>query len=294
MTLARPLGRGRAAPFVGASRGRGLRAETSGSRIAARLDDVLGSAPRSGPAIRRLRTEGVGKRYGETVALRGVSVALEPGTVHTVLGENGSGKSTLLKLLSGVARPSEGRILLDGEPVRAGSPRAMQSLGVATVFQEVLVSPHRSVTENVLLGYDGFVRRHMPRARRASAVAAVLGELSGTEIDLRAPAGELPLATRQLVVLARALVRLPSVLLLDEATAALDLRDRDRVFEVIADHARGGNLVVFVSHRLDEVRRLSDRVSVLRNGELIETLAREEATGARLLRLMAPEARNAG
>jgi ribose transport system ATP-binding protein len=119
---------------------------------------------------------------------------------------------------------------------------------------------------------------------------AVLGAIGTIPINLDQPAGALPLSARQLVVLARALVRLPSVLLLDEASAALDFADRDLLFQAIEDYARAGNIVIFISHRLDEVQRLSDRVTVLRNGRIVETLGRDQTTTERLLKLMIPQA----
>lgn len=254
------------------------------------LSSALADPPRAAP-VSALRVDRIGKRYGETVALEDVSIELVPGRVHTVLGENGSGKSTLLKLLSGIVQPSAGRIVLNGAGIRPRNPREMQAHGLSTVFQEVLITPHRSVSENVLLGYDGLFRRRLAESRRAPAVSAVLSALSRTPVEPSTPAGRLPLAAQQLVVIARALLRLPRILLLDEATAALDYGDRDRVFEVIADYARAGNIVIFISHRIDEVKRLSDTVTVLRSGRLVDTLERAEVSNERLLRLMAPEAR---
>jgi len=243
--------------------------------------------PRTQPV--GLKTVGLTKRYGETLALSNASVDFCPG-IHTILGENGSGKSTMLKILSGVVTQSEGSVLLNDRPVAPRSPREMHDLGLSTVFQEVLIAPHRSVLENIFLGYDGPVRWRIAKAKRAVLAEALLAQISRFSIPLYATAGELPLASQQLVVLARAFLRLPSILLLDEATAALDYADRDLVFNAIEDYAAAGNIVIFISHRLEEVRRLSNRVTVLRSGQVVETLERNDITAQRLLKLMAPEA----
>lgn len=236
-----------------------------------------------------LKTVGLTKRYGETLALSDASVDFRPG-IHTILGENGSGKSTMLKILSGVVTQTEGSVLLNDRPVTPHSPRDMHDLGLSTVFQEVLIAPHRTVLENIFLGYDGPLIWRIPKAKRAALAEALLAQISRFPIPLYAAAGELPLASQQLVVLARAFLRLPSILLLDEATAALDYADRDLVFDAIEDYAGAGNIVIFISHRLEEVRRLSNRVTVLRSGKVIETLERDDITAPRLLKLMAPEA----
>lgn len=236
-----------------------------------------------------LDVQDLGKFYGETRALDGVSIAFEPGTVHAILGENGSGKSTLVKLLAGIVAPSRGRILVEGRPVMTATPAAVQARGIATVFQEVLIAPDRSVTENILLGGDGLFRWKVARARRREVAAATLARITSTPIDLDAPAGALPLAVRQLVVLARALARRPRVLILDEITAALDFGDREAVFQTMERFAREGGLILFISHRMDEVSRLAHRVSVLRSGRLVATLRQAETSPEALLRLMAPE-----
>jgi ABC-type sugar transport system ATPase subunit len=236
-----------------------------------------------------LEIANLSKRYGETVALDGASIAFAAGTVHTIMGENGSGKSTLVKLLSGIVTPDRGEIRVDDAPFAGRNPPDFQARGFATVFQEVLVAPARTVADNVLLGYDGIVGRRIPRRDRRETARAALALCTPLSIDPDAEAGYLPLAAQQLVVLARALVRKPRILILDEVTAALDFTDRETVFTLIERLAREGCLILFISHRMDEVLRLSHRITVLRNGRVVETLDRADATPELLLARMAPE-----
>jgi ABC-type sugar transport system ATPase subunit len=226
-----------------------------------------------------LDVEDVSKRYGETVALSGASISFRAGTVHTILGENGSGKSTLVKLLSGIVQPDGGLIKLDGKAFSGRSPAEFQAAGFATVFQEVLIAPDRSVIDNILLGLDGLVKRRI----------AALSRFAITDVPLDAPAGSLPLAVQQLIVLARAVVRSPRILILDEVTAALDFADREQVFTLMRQLAAEGSLLLFITHRMDEVMALSDRISILRAGQVVKTEDCGGSTPAELLKAMAPQ-----
>lgn len=236
-----------------------------------------------------LDIENVSKRYGETVALSGASIAFRAGTVHTILGENGSGKSTMVKLLSGIVQPDGGTIRLNGQPFSGRAPADFQAAGFATVFQEVLIAPDRTVTDNILLGLDGLIRRRVPRERRRETAAAALGRFATTDVPLDAPAGSLPLAVQQLIVLARAVVRKPRILILDEVTAALDYADRESVFRLMRQLAGEGSLLLFITHRMDEVMSLSDRISILRGGRVVRTEDCGVSTPAELLKAMAPQ-----
>ncbi|WP_442579537.1 ATP-binding cassette domain-containing protein [Mesorhizobium sp. ASY16-5R] len=236
-----------------------------------------------------LEVRAISKRYGETVALSGASIGFRAGTIHTILGENGSGKSTLVKLLSGIVQPDAGQILLGGKPFSGRDPATFQAAGFATVFQEVLIAPDRSVTDNILLGLDGLLKRNVPRNQRKARAEAVLARFARTQVPLDAPAGLLPLAAQQLVVLARAVVRVPKILILDEVTAALDFADREAVFSLMRELAGQGTLILFITHRMDEVMGLSDRISILRGGKVVRTEERGASTPAELLKAMAPQ-----
>jgi ribose transport system ATP-binding protein len=235
-----------------------------------------------------LHVSRLSRRYGETVALDGADIAFAAGTVHAVLGENGSGKSTLVKILAGIVAPSGGSVAIDGVPVTRFEPVALQRRGVGTVFQEVLIAPDRSVADNVLLGIDGLFRRRVPRHARAALAGELLARVTQSPIDVAASAGALPLAQRQVVVLARALAKAPRILVLDEVTAALDYADRDAVFAFMRRYTAEGGLIIFITHRIDEVTDLADRITILRSGRVVRTLARGEASVVNLLALMAP------
>ena len=226
------------------------------------------------------------KSYGETRALVALSLRCQRGTVHTVFGENGSGKSTLVKILSGIIGPDAGHVAIDNLAVMRFSPNAMRALGVAPVFQEVLVAPNRSVLDNIFLGFDGLVRRRLPRVDRPALASDALAKITAARLDLNRLVGTLPLAQQQLVVIARALVRNPSILILDEVTAALDMADREALFGYIHDFVSSGRLVIFISHRIDEVLELSDEITVLRSGTTVATVSCRGLCAAELLELV--------
>jgi ABC-type sugar transport system ATPase subunit len=250
------------------------------SSVKVPVHDQTPSAPDRGRAEQDLLSvTAIAKAFGPTRALRDCSFALRAGEVHAIVGENGSGKSTLVKILAGVHRPDAGVVELDGTPRRpGGGPRAVHQAGIFTVFQEVLVVASRSVLDNVWLGSDGLLRRGLPEAEKRRRARAVLTELLDSEIDLDAPAETLSLSGRQACCVARALLREPRILILDESTSALDVATRDHLFTAVRRLCVSGAGVIFISHRMDEIQELADRVTVLRSGESVVTLDRVQAT----------------
>lgn len=242
------------------------------------------------PAV-ALRVRSVGKRFGPTIALRDASLELRAGEIHALVGENGSGKSTLVKILSGVHAPTSGAIELEGVAHAAfRSPRAAQAAGVVTVFQEVLSVGGRTVLDNLWLGADGLFRGRIPRPQRVARARAVLAELLETPPRLDTPVEELSLSERQACSIARALLRDPRVLILDEATSALDYDSRTRLFAVVRRLRDAGVGVILITHRMDEIEEIGDRITVLRSGVTVGTVSREAWSVPQLVAMMTGDA----
>jgi ABC-type sugar transport system ATPase subunit len=234
-----------------------------------------------------LAVDGLAKAFGHTQALHDCSFSVRAGEVHAIVGENGSGKSTLVKILAGVHRPDQGTLAVGGrEPHGRHLPRAMIGAGVVPVFQEVLVVGPQSVLENVWMGVDGLFRRRVAEDLKRERAQTVLSELLGECPSLDAPVESLPLSVRQVCGIARALVRDPRILILDESTSALDVATRDRLFSIIRAHIARGRTVIFISHRMDEIEQVADRITVLRSGRSVATLERGQASAQELVRLM--------
>src|SRR5215472_5403298 len=233
-----------------------------------------------------VRVEHVAKAFGATQALRDCSFELRAGEVHVLVGENGSGKSTLVKILSGVHVPDSGQVEVGGAEAQLRSPKAAQEHGIVTVFQEVLVAEARSVLENVWLGADDTWRTKVPVREKRRQAKAALEELLGKPMDLSTVMEDLSLSDRQACCIVRALLRHPRILILDEATSALDVATRDRLFALIARLAADGVGVIFITHRMDEIEEIGDRITVMRSGRTVANLGRAAWTPGELVRLM--------
>ncbi|MFL6127142.1 sugar ABC transporter ATP-binding protein [Actinophytocola sp.] len=232
-----------------------------------------------------LTATAIGKRFPGVVALSEVDLTLHAGEVHALVGENGAGKSTLIKVLTGVYQPDDGTLRYRGEPAVFGSPMAAQQAGIATVYQEVNLVPLRSVASNLFLGREP-KRFGMLDFRAMNAKARDLLASYGVDIDVTRPLRTLGMGVQQMVAVARAAATDARVLILDEPTSSLEPREVDTLFGIIERLKAGGVAVLYVSHRLDELYRICDQVTVLRDGRLVHSGPLAELPRLRLVATM--------
>jgi len=241
-----------------------------------------------------LELQGARKAYPGVRALQGVDLGVERGEVHALLGENGAGKSTLMKVVAGSVTPDAGRMTVDGDPVPLGSLAGAKASGVALVYQDLSLVPQLTVGENVLLGRWPTTRWGTVAWEELHATARRhLGRI-GLNVDPRRRVDELGMAERQLVEIAKALSGDVRVLLLDEPTSALSDPEARRLFGIVRDLTSSGVAVVYVSHQLPEVLEIADRISVLRDGQLVGTVRASDVDEARLARMMVGRAVGGG
>jgi rhamnose transport system ATP-binding protein len=231
-----------------------------------------------------LEIRDVRKRFGSTQALDGVAIALVPGEVHALLGENGAGKSTLIRIMTGVEQPDEGRILIDGRETHIASALDAQRLGIAAIYQEPMTFPDLTVAENIFISHRGRGRL-VDRARMRRDAEAVLERL-GVRLDVTQPARGLTLAEQQTVEIAKALSLDVRILIMDEPTASLSAHEAARLFRIVETLRRDGVAVLFISHRMEEVFSIADRITILRDGKWIRTAPRDEVTTGSAIRDM--------
>jgi ribose transport system ATP-binding protein len=232
-----------------------------------------------------LELQGIEKGFPGVRALRDVSFACRAGEVHVLMGENGAGKSTLMRVIAGVWKPEAGRIFVRGEQVEITGPRHSQDLGIAMVYQDTRLVPDLDVAQNIWLGREPGGHLLVDRREMERGARAVFDRL-GVAILLDQPVRELSVAERQLVEIARALITKPAVLILDEPTSALDAAEIQHLFTIVRQLKLGGTAVIFISHRLPEVFAIADRITVLKDGEVIGTVDRSDVTHERLVAMM--------
>lgn len=228
----------------------------------------------------------IAKRFGSTQALLGVDLELRPGEVHALVGENGAGKSTLMKIMSGALAADSGEIILDNQRFRPRGPLEARARGVMMVYQELTLAPHLDVASNLLLGMEstrfGFIRRRFDRLR----VERVLAELQHSEILPDTPVAQLSTGAQQLVEIARALLVDAKILVLDEPTSSLTQEDARHLFELIRRLKQRGVTIVYISHFLEEVQEIADRLTILRDGESVATGSVESFSKAQIIEKM--------
>ena len=232
-----------------------------------------------------LELRGITKRFGSLVANNAIDFELKRGEIHALLGENGAGKSTLMNVLYGLHQPDEGEILVDGEKVEIHSPRQAMNLGIGMVHQHFMLVPVMTVAENLVLGAEprnGLLLDYKAAARRTRE----LSERFGLAVDPDAKVENLGVGAQQRVEILRALFGGAKVLVLDEPTAVLTAQETQDLFRVLRELKAEGTSIVFISHKLNEVLEISDRVTVLRRGEKIDTVVTEGSTERSLARLM--------
>jgi ABC-type sugar transport system ATPase subunit len=234
------------------------------------------------PAV---RFEGVTRRFPGAVALSDVTLQVAAGSCHALCGENGAGKSTLGKILAGIHAPDEGRVLIDGRPVRFAGPRDALAAGVGVVHQELAFCPNLSVAENLCLGALPRRRGFLSVDEMERRATAMLAEI-GAAVDVRRPLGDLGVAQQQLVQIAQAVGGGARIIVFDEPTSSLGQVDAERLYDTIGRLRARGVTCIYVSHRMPEIFRLCDTVSVLRDGRHVGTVSTDGLSEAELVRMM--------
>jgi len=233
-----------------------------------------------------LRLNDIRKSFGATRALKSVSLEVRPGEVHALIGENGAGKSTLMKILSGAHRADSGTMEIEGRPYAPENPHDARMKGVAMIYQELTLSLHLSVQENILLGAESGRLGWLDRRASRQRARAALDQLGHGDLPLDRPAGSFTIALQQVIEIARALLTKPKVLIMDEPTSSLTQADTEKLFSVILGLHRQGVSVIYISHFLEECRQVADRFTVLKDGETVGTGPMEGTSLDSLVTLM--------
>ena len=232
-----------------------------------------------------LEMRNIAKRFGQFYALKDVSLSIYSGEIHSLMGENGAGKSTLMKILAGAYTATAGEIFIDGKPFTINGPKDALNAGITLIYQEINLAPNLTVAENIFLGSEIARNGIVNRQKMEEETQIVLDRLAA-QFKASAKVSSLTIAEQQQVEIARALHRKSRVLVMDEPTAALSSRETDMLFALIKKLRNEGLAIIYISHRMAEIYELSDRVSVLRDGQYIGSLMRSDLSASELVRMM--------
>lgn len=235
-----------------------------------------------------LELKNISKRFPGVEALKNVNMNVKRGEVHALLGENGAGKSTLIKILSGYHQPDEGgEVLINGKPVNFKNPIDAIQSSIITIYQELTLCPHMTVAENIVLDKQSQFKGILQKNQQYETIAAqVLKELGQDEINPNWLVSDLSIAQRQVVEIAKAITSNAKIVLMDEPTSSLSQTDADRLMDIISNLRANGVAVIYISHRLHEIGGIADRITVLRDGELVGTVNNSDVTENDLIRMM--------
>lgn len=230
----------------------------------------------------------ISKTFPGVVALKNVSMGVKSGEVHVLLGENGAGKSTLIKILSGYHPPDKGgEVLVSGKPVTFRNPKDAMDASIHTIYQELTLCPAMTVAENTVLDKQSQFKGFMQRKREYQAIAAqALEDLGQREIDPSALVRDLSIAQQQVVEIAKAVTSQAKIVLMDEPTSSISQKDADRLMDIIRGLRENGVAIIYISHRLHEIGGIADRITVLRDGELVGTVNSADVTEQDLIKMM--------
>lgn len=234
----------------------------------------------------KLEMRNITKSFGGVRALTGVSLRVKKGEIHALLGENGAGKSTLMKILSGAYQKDGGEILIDGKPVKIDSPRESKNNGVAVIYQELMLAPHLTVAENIFIDNlaNGSVFINWKKLREETN--KLLGSLGFDDINPNAVCGELSVAYQQVVEICKNLSRNAKILVLDEPTSVLTFKETEHLFDILNHLKEQGISIIYISHRLEEIFRICDTITVIKDGAYVDTVKTKEIDKNSLVKLM--------
>ena len=235
-----------------------------------------------------LRMQGISKSFDGTQALQRVNFSAVAGEVHAISGENGAGKSTLVKILSGALPSDAGEILLDGERIELGTPLRARRLGIYAVYQEFSLIPHLTIAENILLGQMSSTRVPgvVDWTKAYNRAEDILSSIGFVGIDVRKTVSQLSVSHQQMVEIAKAVADRRRILILDEPSAVLSQEELNRLFALVRQLKQEGTLILYISHRLDEVFEIADRITVLKDGQLVGTVKPQESDQNQLIKMM--------